>query len=122
MEEEGENLTTGAGEPPSAADAYRVSRAALGGILGWSDCRSGTKGQPPLAFRHAMTGLRGGPQRPFNYVPPKGALVYPRRSFWRWSSLSFSAVSTSGAVALKTMPFGRYASSADPFISCASTR
>jgi hypothetical protein len=50
MEREGENLTTGAGEPPSAADAYRASGAALGGLHGWSDCRSGTKGQPPLVF------------------------------------------------------------------------
>ncbi|VVT31630.1 Ribbon-helix-helix protein, copG family (fragment) [Sphingomonas aurantiaca] len=56
MGREGENLTTGAGEPPSAADAYKASGAALGGLHGWSDCRSGTKGQPPLAFPRA-----GGP-------------------------------------------------------------
>ncbi len=56
MGREGENLTTGAGEPPSAAGAYRASGAVLGGLHGGSDCRSGTKGQPPLVFPRA-----GGP-------------------------------------------------------------
>ena len=53
MGREGENLTTGAGEPPSAAGAHKASGAALGGLHGWSDCRSGTKGQPPLVFPRA---------------------------------------------------------------------
>jgi hypothetical protein len=50
MGREGENLVPGAGEPPSAVDAYKASDTAVGGLHGGHDCRSGTKGQPPLAF------------------------------------------------------------------------
>ena len=46
----GENLAPGAGEPPSAADTRKGSGAAVGGLHGGHDCRSGTKGQPPLVF------------------------------------------------------------------------
>jgi hypothetical protein len=50
MGRESENLAPGAGEPPSAADTHKVSGAAVGGLHGEHDCRSGTKGQPPLVF------------------------------------------------------------------------
>lgn len=56
MGREGENLAPGAGDPPSAADTHKVSGAAVGGLHGGHDCRSGTKGQPPLVFPRA-----GGP-------------------------------------------------------------
>jgi hypothetical protein len=58
MGREGENLAPGAGEPPSAVDAYKASGAAVGGLHGGPDCRSGTKGQPPWCSL-APAGLRG---------------------------------------------------------------
>jgi hypothetical protein len=58
MGREGENLAPGAGEPPSAVDDYKASGAAVGGLHGGHDCRSGTKGQLPLVFP-APAGLRG---------------------------------------------------------------
>ena len=68
MGREGENLALGAGEPPSAADAHRASGAAVGGLHGGPDCRSGTKGQPPLVF--PGTGLAsGGGQRAHQAAP-----------------------------------------------------
>jgi hypothetical protein len=53
MGREGENLAPGAGEPSSAVDAYKASGTAVGGLHGEHDCRSGTKGQPPLVFPRA---------------------------------------------------------------------
>ena len=103
MEREGENLTTGAGEPPSAADAYRAS-AALGGLLGWSDCRSGTKGQPPLVFPQHRSSSGGGHRRQQVDVALRARLqvchvahprsVYPHivrtRSARRWAIISLA--------------------------------
>lgn len=58
MGRESENLAPGAGEPPSAVGAYKASGTAIGGLNGGPDCRSGTKGQPPLVFP-VLAGLRG---------------------------------------------------------------
>jgi hypothetical protein len=50
MGREGENLASGAGEPPSAADAPQGVGCRVWRITRGPDCRSGTKGQPPLVF------------------------------------------------------------------------
>ena len=66
MGREGENLAPGAGEPPSAADTHKVSGAAVGGLHGEHDCRSGTKGQTPSVFPRAggPPGEGGGANKP----------------------------------------------------------
>jgi hypothetical protein len=58
MGREGENLASGAGEPPSAADAPQGVGCRVWRITRGPDCRSGTKGQPPLVF--PGTGLASG--------------------------------------------------------------
>jgi len=72
MGREGENLAPGAGEPPSAVDAYKASGTAVGGLHGGHDCRSGTKGQPPLVFPRAA-GLRGRAAAPAGLAARKRA-------------------------------------------------
>ena len=58
MGREGENLPLARASGLSAVDASKASGAALGGLHGRQDCRSGTKGQPPLMF--PGTGLASG--------------------------------------------------------------
>jgi len=47
MGREGENLPLARASGLSAVDASKASGAALGGLHGRQDCRSGTKGQRP---------------------------------------------------------------------------
>lgn len=54
----------------SAADARRASGAALGGLHGGPDCRSGTKGQPPLVFPLRRRASGRGPRRERVYAAP----------------------------------------------------